>query len=122
MEQILALRPFIPARDYALSRRFYAALGFAETHTDDQVTLLKRESFSFILQNFHHKEAAENTMVQLLVRDADAFWRTVVEPADLPTHFAVAPPRPPTMQPWGLKVGFLFDPSGILWHIAEAPF
>ncbi len=26
------------------------------------------------------------------------------------------------LQPWGLKVGFVFDPSGVLWHVAEAPF
>jgi uncharacterized glyoxalase superfamily protein PhnB len=23
------------------------------------------------------------------------------------------------MQPWGLRVVYLFDPTGVLWHIAE---
>ena len=23
------------------------------------------------------------------------------------------------MQPWGLRVAYLFDPAGVLWHIAE---
>ncbi len=27
-----------------------------------------------------------------------------------------------TLQSWGLKVGFVVDPSGVLWHVAEAPF
>jgi len=26
------------------------------------------------------------------------------------------------MQPWGMKVGFLFDPSSVMWHIAESLF
>jgi len=27
--------------------------------------------------------------------------------------------RPPEMQPWGLRILYLSDPSGVLWHIAE---
>jgi uncharacterized glyoxalase superfamily protein PhnB len=121
VEQILGLRPFVPARDFAVSRRFYGALGFAETHADDSVVILKQESFSFILQNFYVRELAENFMVQVLVRNADAWWQRV-DTAALVNDFAVKPPIPPAMQHWGLKVGFLFDPSGVLWHIAEPPF
>lgn len=120
-DPILALRPFVPARDYDLSRRFYEALGFAVTHRDDDVTLLKLGSFGFILQNFYVAEAAENLMLQILVRDVDAWWARV-DPGRLVEAFGVKPPKPPAMQSWGLKVGFLFDPSGVLWHVAEAPF
>lgn len=28
----------------------------------------------------------------------------------------------PALQGWGVTVGFVFDPSGVLWHMAEAPF
>lgn len=122
MDQVLALRPFVPARDHARSIAFYQALGFALTHTDDQVAFLKQGSFSFILQNYYVKEFAENCMVQLMVRDADTWWSTHVDGEKLVEDFAVQPPRPPTMQDWGLKVGFIFDPSGVLLHIAEAPF
>ena len=27
-------------------------------------------------------------------------------------------PKAPAMQPWGLRVAYVFDPSGVLWHIA----
>jgi hypothetical protein len=27
--------------------------------------------------------------------------------------------KPPTLQPWGLRVLYLSDPSGVLWHIAD---
>jgi hypothetical protein len=121
MDQILGLRPFVPAKDFALSKRFYQALGFAPTHEDEAIAILKLESFSFILQNFYVKEFAENCMVQLLVRDVEAWWRRV-DGDKLVADFAVRPPRAPTMQSWGMKVGFVFDPSGVLWHVAEVPF
>ncbi len=121
MDEVLGLRPFVPAADYAASKRFYAALGFALTHEDAQVAILKLGSFSFILQKFYVKEFAENCMVQLLVRDVDAWWRRVPA-AGLVDAFGVREPRAPAMQDWGLKVGFLFDPSGVLWHVAEVPF
>lgn len=121
MDQILALRPFVPARDFATSKRFYATLGFAVTHEDGQIAGLKMGSFSFILQNFYVRELAENLMVQLMVRDANAWW-VRVDAATLVATFGVKPPRAPAMQDWGMKVGFLFDPSGVLWHIAEAMF
>lgn len=121
MEQVLALRPFVPAKDFELSKRFYQALGFVPTHEDESVAMLKLGSFSFILQNFYTKEFADNCMVQLLVRDVEAWWRGV-EPTTLAAQFAVKEPRAPARQSWGMKVGFIFDPSGVLWHVAEAPF
>ena len=121
LDPILALRPFVPARDYDLSRRFYEALGFVATLRDDHVTILKLGSFSFILQNFYVREAAENCMLQILVRDVEAWWSRN-DPATRLAAFEVKPPIAPALQSWGLKVGFLFDPSGVLWHVAEAPF
>jgi catechol 2,3-dioxygenase-like lactoylglutathione lyase family enzyme len=121
MEQVLALRPFVPARDFALSKRFYQALGFELTLEHEQIAILKLGSFSFILQDFYVKEFAENCMVQLLVRDANAWWERVDGPK-LVAEFSVKEPRAPVMQSWGMKVGFVFDPSGVLWHVAETPF
>ncbi|SAL43211.1 glyoxalase/bleomycin resistance protein/dioxygenase [Caballeronia peredens] len=121
MNQLLALRPFVPAKDFDLSKRFYEALGFRITHEDDNIAMLKAESFSFILQNFYVKELAENFMLQMLVRDVDAWWRDK-NPEALSERFAVNAARAPAIQSWGMKVGFLFDPSGVLWHVAESPF
>ena len=121
MEEVLGLRPFVPAQDFALSKRFYQALGFALTLEDPQIAILKLHSFSFILQNYYVKAFAENCMVQLLVRDVDAWWQRVDGPK-LVDEFSVKPPRAPAMQSWGMKVGFLFDPSSVLWHVAEVPF
>lgn len=121
MEQVLALRPFVPAKDFALSKRFYEALGFRLTLDDPPVAVLKLGSFSFILQDFYNPAVAETFMLQLLVRNLDSFWAGI-DFVQLTENFAIKPPVPPAMQPWGLKVGFVHDPSGVLWHMAEAPF
>jgi hypothetical protein len=38
---------------------------------------------------------------------------------DLVKTFGVPSPRPPTLQPWGLRIAYVVDPSGVLWHFAQ---
>ena len=75
-------------------------------------------SSGFILQQYVQKEWAENCMMQLMVDELDGWWAHI-ETLDLPGQFGVQPPRPPAMQAWGLRVAYVFDPSGVLWHVAE---
>jgi catechol 2,3-dioxygenase-like lactoylglutathione lyase family enzyme len=111
-------RPFLPCRDFDLSKRFYEALGF-EKVMDGEVAIFNAGSGGFILQRYFVKEWAENCMMQLMVDDLDAWWAHV-ERLDIQKVFAITwPPRPPAMQPWGLRVAYVADPSGVLWHIAE---
>jgi predicted enzyme related to lactoylglutathione lyase len=110
-------RPFIPARDFALSKSFYEALGF-EKLLDGEVAIFRTGSGGFILQRYYQKELAENFMMQLMVDDLDAWW-THIEGLDLPGKFKVQPPRAPVMQPWGLRIAYVVDPSGVLWHIGQ---
>lgn len=110
-------RPFVPARDYGLSKRFYQELGFA-TLLEGDVTIFQIGASSFILQNYFQKEWAENFMMQLMVDDLDAWWARIIS-LDLPAKFSVPAPKPPARQPWGLRVAYLIDPSGVLWHIAQ---
>ncbi len=55
----------------------------------------------------------------VLVEDVDAWWRHIDSLA-LTRQFDVSPPAPPRVEPWGLTVAYLFDPSGVLWHFAQA--
>lgn len=110
-------RPFLPAKDFAASKRFYEALGF-EMLLDGDVAIFAIGTGSFILQNYYQEEWARNCMMQLMVDDLDAWWAHIVA-LDLATTFDVRAPQPPALQPWGLRVAYLFDPSGVLWHIAE---
>lgn len=110
-------RAFLPARDFELSKRFYEALGF-EKRLDGNVAVFAAGEGGFILQRHYQKEWAENCMMQLMVDDLDAWW-TRIAALDLPQAFGVKPPRAPAVQPWGLRVAFVFDPCGVLWHIAQ---
>jgi uncharacterized glyoxalase superfamily protein PhnB len=111
------VRPFMPAKDFDLSKRFYEALGF-EKVLDGEVAIFNAGSGGFILQRYFQEEWASNFMMQLIVDDLDAWWAHV-ESLDLPNKFGVPTPKPPTMQPWGLRTAYVVDPSGVLWHIAQ---
>ena len=111
------IRPFIPAKEFDLSKRFYEAMGFDKV-LDGDVAIFNAGSGGFILQNYYQKEWAENCMMQLMVDDLDAWWAHITA-LDLPGQFGVHPPKAPAMQPWGLRIAYIVDPSGVLWHVAE---
>jgi catechol 2,3-dioxygenase-like lactoylglutathione lyase family enzyme len=111
-------RPFLPSRDFDASKQFYRALGFEQLLDGDDVAIFRVGSTSFILQRRYQKQWAENCMMRLMVDDVDAWWAHVTQ-LDLPKRFGIHPPQAPAVQPWGLRVLYLTDPSGILWHIAE---
>jgi predicted lactoylglutathione lyase len=112
------LRPFVPAKDHDKSRRFYEALGFATDYADTDIAIMSNGGNSFILQNFYVKDLAENFMVQLSVDNPNAWWAKY-SPADVAEKFGTKSPAAPSTQTWGLIVGFIHDPSGVLWHITE---
>lgn len=111
-------RPFLPAMDLDRSKAFYEALGFTRELDSDDVAIYRIGATAFLLQNHYQKEWAENFMMQLLVDDLDAWW-VRIEALDLPTRFGVPAPTPPAVQPWGLRIAYLVDPSGVLWHVAQ---
>ena len=111
------MRAFVPAQDFDLSKRFYETLGF-EKVLDSEVAIFNVGSGGFILQRYYQKDWAENFMMQLLVDDLDSWWQHIVS-LDLPTNFGVPAPKPPATQPWGLRIVYVVDPSGVLWHIAQ---
>ena len=110
-------RPFLPAQDFELSKRFYEAVGF-EKLLDGEVAIFCVGGSGFILQRFYEKALAENFMMQLMVDALDAWW-THLQSLDLPQKFGVRMLRAPALQPWGLRVSYLADPSGVLCHVAE---
>ena len=75
-------------------------------------------SFRFFLQPFYVKEHAGNFMMSLLVEDADAWWAHI-ERSGLKKKYPGIMARAPAMQPWGERVLFLSDPTGVLWHITD---
>ena len=90
-------RPFLPAKDFEQSKRFYEALGF-EKRLDGEVAIFGIGACSFILQNYFQKDWAENFMMQLMVDDLDVWW-SHVSSLDLSAKFGVSEPKPPKFQP-----------------------
>ncbi len=118
--RVLDLKAFVPARDFALSRRFYSDLGFVEKWHNDQVAEFEIDGFRFLLQNFFAEGLAENFMMHLFVQDGDAWWKRISDAA-LKEKYQLYMAKPPSLQPWGLRVLYISDPSGVLWHIADTP-
>lgn len=110
-------RPFVPSFDFERSKQFYVTLGF-ELQLDSEVTIFRMGASGFILQRYENREIAQHLMLQLMVDDLDAWW-THIASLDLVKRFGINTLRAPAMQPWGLRVSYVSDPCGVLWHIAE---
>jgi hypothetical protein len=117
---ISALRPFVPAKDFGKSKQFYADLGFRVQALGDDLAEVSVGQHSFLLQNYYVAQWADNFMMHVLVTDLNSWW-TRIASLDLASRYAVQSPRAPRLEPWGLNVAYVFDPSGVLWHFAEQP-
>lgn len=115
---IVALRPFVPAKDFATSKQFYRDLGFEVAPLGDKLANVSIGSFAFLLQDYFVQDWADNFMMHLLVTNLDQWWQSIFR-LDLESRYKVRAPRPPKLEPWGLRVAYVFDPAGVLWHVAE---
>jgi hypothetical protein len=106
----LEVKAFVPARDFALSKRFYADLGFTIASSEDGIAYIHHGSASFLLQDFYNKDHAGNFMMHLLVEDVDAWWEHL-RAQDLAGKYGVQV-EPPEQRPWGMRDFVLVDPTG----------
>lgn len=83
----------LAARDFALSKSFYEAMGFVMELDTDEVAIFRIGASSFLLQNHFQNEWAENSMMQLLAEDLDGWWRHLVS-LNLPAAYGVPERRP----------------------------
>ena len=112
------LGAFLPTKDFALSRRFYEALGFANHATGDEVALFDTGAGTIILTRTNDEKWDGAFMIAIRVDDLAAWWARI-ERADLPGRFGVPAPRPPARQPWGIEVAYVVDPAGVLIHFQQ---
>lgn len=112
-----SIRPFIGAKDFALSRQFYTDLGFRESVLGPEMSLFITGQTGFYLQNAYVKDWVDNTMIFLEVADVDQCWEDL-QARNLPQKYPTAKLTPIRYADWGREC-FLHDPSGILWHFGE---
>lgn len=115
---VIGLNAFVPAKDFNLSIQFYLDVGFELDFSNSEIAEFKIDSFSFLLQNFYVQQHSENFMMGLMVEDADRWWEHF-ERIGLGKKYPNVMLKPPAMQPWGIRVLYLSDPTGVLWHIQD---
>ncbi len=113
----IEIKAFVPAKDFELSKRFYADLGFMIPWSSEDMAYLHVGKCSFLLQRFHVQEHTDNFMMHMLVPDVDAWWRHVVDQG-LAERYGVRA-LPPEDRSWGIRDFVLNDPSGVLWRIGQ---
>lgn len=115
--QVTEIKAFVPAKNYALSKRFYKDMGFTMASEGGGVAYFHFEHVSFLLQDFCADNLAENFMMHLLVQDVDAWWNKVQESGVVGRYDLKI--WPITLQPWGMRDFCMTDPSGVLWRIGQ---
>ncbi len=115
--QAKSIRPFIGAKNYEVSRKFYRDLGFRESVISAEMSYFSTDGFGFYLQDAYVKDWIDNTMIFMEVADVTRFWdeMSALELASKYENVRLVPVRE---LPWGREC-FLHDPSGILWHFGE---
>ena len=113
------IRPFVPAKDFALSKRFYAALGWETQDVGPKLALVKLgDQQHFYIQDYYLKDVAENCMLHMTVEDAQA-WHAHIVTVLRGGDFSGARVQAPSPQPYGASVVFVHDPSGVLLHLCQ---
>ena len=113
---IRAMRPFVPAKDFDLSRRFYEEVGFASRPLGDALIEMSLGQHSFLLQRYYVAAWAGNFVMHLRVTDLDRWWRRI-SARDLGVRYNVENPRAPKLESWGCGLpicSILRECSGIL--------
>ena len=113
----ISIRPFLGAKDFEVSRKFYYDLGFLETVLFPTMSLFRSEQLGFYLQNAYVKDWVDNTMIFMEVQNVDQFFAELLA-LKLETKYKGVKLIPVREYDWGREC-FLHDPSGILWHFGE---
>jgi hypothetical protein len=110
-------KAFVPARDFATSKRFYQDLGFLLMWSTDELAYFRHDRSAFLLQNFFVQEHVDNFKMHLLVERVDDWWQEIGNRGILERYGVRA--EPPADRPWGLRDFVLFDPSGVMWRVGQ---
>ncbi|MDF3056625.1 MAG: Glyoxalase/bleomycin resistance protein/dioxygenase [Rariglobus sp.] len=117
--KIIDLRPFLPSRDFEVSKAFYGALGFELTWEGDGLAIFQSEGAQFFVQNYYHEGWAKNCMMNLVVADVAA-WARHIQAAGILDRFEGVKVSDAKSGPHG-TILYLTDPAGVLWHIQQRP-
>jgi len=113
----IAIRPFIGAENFEISRSFYQDIGFEETVLSHNMSVFKLGHLAFYLQDAYVKDWIDNTMVFVEVEAVDQYWNWLLA-LNLTSKYESVKLTPVRNYDWGREC-FLHDPCGILWHFGQ---
>lgn len=116
-QEAISIRPFIGAKDYEISRRFYRDMGFEEVVLFPNMCLFKTDRIAFYLQKAYVQDWVDNSMIFVEVENVDHYWNELVA-LDLTSKYPGVKLVPIKNNDWGREC-FVHDPSGILWHFGQ---
>jgi catechol 2,3-dioxygenase-like lactoylglutathione lyase family enzyme len=112
--------PNLPSRDFELSSRFYAALGFTQRWRDEGWMILERGEL--MLEFFAHPTLDPLTSwfsCCLRVDDLDGFYRFCREAGIVEASSGQPRLHPPRVEKWGGRMAALIDPDGTLLRLIQ---
>jgi hypothetical protein len=118
-QTIKAMRPIVPARNFALSLRFYSDLGFQTRMLTEGLAEMTFGTCTFLLQDYYVQQWADNFAIHLFVSDLRQWWDHVVA-LDLENRYGTKT-RSPRRESSSVEVAGLIDPAGVLWRIHQVP-
>lgn len=106
------MKAYVPARDFALSKRFYTALGFSMSEGWGGTADFELGGHRFRLQDYYVRDWANNFMIVMGVDDVEAWHRRAKEIASSGEFGGVRVKAPEPVDDW--LVLHVVDPSGVL--------
>ena len=114
---LVEIKAFVPAKDFALSKSFYQDLGFTMASDSHGTAYFQDGNCSFLLQDFYEPQHANNFMMHVLVEDINS-WHEQVSLSGVTEKYGVTVTAI-AEQPWGMWDFVLHDPSGVLWRFGQ---
>ena len=112
------LKTFVGTKDFDTSRDFYVALGWRVNFEEGELAELEYCEQRFYLQRYYQKQWCNNSMLYMAVDDAAA-WHAKIEAVLAEKKYGAARTKPPAPQDFAKLVTHMWDPSGVLWHLAQ---
>ncbi len=117
------VKTFIPCgpKGQEESIAFYKDLGFHLLWGGSEGAVCEFDTgygHRFLLLEKYNNALSENLMLQIWVENLDD-WHTYLTSIDLPKKYPTVKVSQPEVQPWGWRIIYIWDPAGVLWHIAE---
>ena len=109
---IIRLMPYVPAKDFEVSKRFYVSLGFTLSEGWGNSADFGLNGYAFRLQNYYVQDWASNFMFLIDVDDVEAWHQRALE---LLNSKAIPSMRVKVPEPVDDSlVLHVWDPTGVL--------